>query len=128
MRVSRRANEPGEFLSSDRSYRPTEMDPTNRSSEQRSRLRIALLVNKIYHLNLPVQLADILSLLNAASTGHNLRSTACGLFNITRTRMKMGDRTFASAATKIWNELPLDIRESVRQSVFKDKVVKHYLL
>jgi hypothetical protein len=98
------------------------------SSEQRSRLRIALLVNKIYHLNLPVQLADILSLLNAASTGHNLRSTACGLFNITRTRTKMGDRTFASAATKIWNELPLDIRESVRQSVFKDKVVKHYLL
>jgi hypothetical protein len=96
-------------------------------SEKRSQLRIALLTHKIHNLNLPKQLAQLVTISGPSSTGRILRSSTHGLLEVVRTRTRMGDRAFATAAPKIWNELPLEIRESNRQTLFKSKVLRYYL-
>jgi hypothetical protein len=97
------------------------------SLEKRSQLRIALLTHKIHNLNLPKQLAQLVTISSPSSNGRILRSSTHGLLEVVRTRTRMGDRTFATAAPKIWNALPIEIRDSIRQTLFKSKVLKHYL-
>ena len=43
-----------------------------------------------------------------------------------KTNNKWGDRAFANVAPKLWNTLPLEIRQSSSVEIFKKKL-KHHL-
>ena len=60
------------------------------------------------------------SLLSEYSTGRHLRSSNKGLLSVPRTHHKTyGDRAFAVAAPKLWNTLPIHIKQSDTISNFK---------
>ena len=55
----------------------------------------------------------------------NVELTYCVPFNKRKT---FGDRGFRTAGPKLWNELPLSIRESETLDIFKKKLKIHYIL
>ena len=56
----------------------------------------------------------------------NLRSGSQLQLCTPKTNNKWGDRTFANVAPKLWNTLPLEIRQSSSVEIFKKKL-KHHL-
>jgi hypothetical protein len=93
---------------------------------KRPSFRIALLVHKAYKLKMPNNLAQLIKP-RSSSTIRNLRSSTDGSLSVIRTSSRLGDRAFSAVAPKIWNDLPLDIRELVYHTTFKCKVLTHYL-
>ena len=56
-----------------------------------------------------------------------LRSADQLLLTVPYTRLKLrGDRAFAAAAPKLWNELPLNIRQASSFPVFKSLLKTHF--
>ena len=45
-----------------------------------------------------------------------------------KTIITLGDRAFACAAPKLWNNLPLEIRKSPSLNVFKSKLKAHLFI
>ena len=56
-----------------------------------------------------------------------LRSGNMELLQESRSNRTWGDRSFAIAAPRLWNELPLNIRTAKNVTVFK-KLLKTYLM
>ena len=66
-------------------------------------------------------------LVNHYVPSRSLRSTSQGLLTVPRsTTSTYGDRTFSIAAPRLWNTLPLMIRNAQSVSVFK-RLLKTYL-
>ena len=42
-----------------------------------------------------------------------------------KTKITIGDRAFACAAPKLWNNLPLEVRKSSSVNIFKSKLKAH---
>ncbi|OCT74968.1 hypothetical protein XELAEV_18033956mg [Xenopus laevis] len=62
----------------------------------------------------------ILELLTDHNDDRLLRSSSQGLLKIPRTRLKgKGDCAFAAYAPRLWNNLPLDIRQASSVDIFK---------
>ena len=56
---------------------------------------------------------------------HNLRSSQDNLLlqiPSHRSKITLGDRAFACAAPKVWNDLPLVIRKSSSSTIFKSRL------
>ena len=97
--------------------------------ESRIIFKILLLVYKSLNNLAP---AYINSLLKNCKPSRNLRSVDQGVLTIPRSNQRTyGDRAFSVAAPKLWNALPLDIRNSGSITLFKCKLKtffkKHYL-
>jgi hypothetical protein len=61
--------------------------------------------------------------------GYNLRSNNNGFClqpPRARTKKTLGDRAFLTAAPKIWNELPYDVRNEGSYSKFKSLLKTHF--
>ena len=85
--------------------------------------KIALLVYKALNGSAPI--SALLSPKSASK--YDLRSDDQDLLQVPATKLKtVGDRAFTSAAPRIWNTLPLEIRQSENISIFK-KQLKTFL-
>ena len=91
---------------------------------ERIHYKIAVITfNELYE-NGPSYLRDLLIPLN---NERSLRSASKNLLAIPKTRLKTaGDRAFVSTAPKIWNDLPINLRNSENISTFK-RELKTYL-
>uniref|UniRef100_A0A8C6PWD8 Reverse transcriptase domain-containing protein n=1 Tax=Nothobranchius furzeri TaxID=105023 RepID=A0A8C6PWD8_NOTFU len=90
----------------------------------RIRFKILLLVFKTLNGLAPPYLV---SLLQPHTPARSLRSENLMLLSVPRTRLKTrGDRAFAVAAPKLWNELPLSIRASTSVAVFKARLETYF--
>ena len=59
---------------------------------------------------------------------HNLRSSQDALLlqiPSHKTKITLGDRAFACAAPKAWNNLPQEIRKSASLNIFKSRLKAH---
>ena len=87
--------------------------------------KIALLVYKALNGSAPSYISALLSPKSASK--YDLRSDDQNLLQVPATKLKtVGDRAFTSAAPRIWNTLPLEIRQSENISIFK-KQLKTFL-
>ena len=88
--------------------------------ESRIIFKILLLVYKSLNNLAP---AYINSLLKNYKPSRNLRSVDQGLLTVPKSNQRTyGDRAFSVAAPKLWNPLPLDIRNSGSIALFKCKL------
>uniref|UniRef100_A0A3P9D180 Uncharacterized protein n=1 Tax=Maylandia zebra TaxID=106582 RepID=A0A3P9D180_9CICH len=89
----------------------------------RIHFKILLFTFKTLHGLAPSYLSE---LLQPYTPTRSLRSADQLLLKIPRTGRKLrGDRAFAVAAPKLWNELPLEIRQATSLSVFKSLLKTH---
>ena len=80
--------------------------------------KIALLVYKALNGSAYSYISALLSPKSASK--YDLRSDDQDLLQVPATKLKtVGDRAFISAAPRIWNTLPLEIRQSENISIFK---------
>ena len=92
--------------------------------EDRVTFKILLTAYKVRHGIAPKYICDLLS---DYLPERNLRSASQLLFKPgPRTKTRYGDRAFAVAAPRLWNNLPLDIREAATISSFKRKLKTHF--
>uniref|UniRef100_A0A3Q3IT75 Reverse transcriptase domain-containing protein n=1 Tax=Monopterus albus TaxID=43700 RepID=A0A3Q3IT75_MONAL len=85
--------------------------------------KILLFVFKSLHGSAPSYLTD---LLHWHTPTRSLRSANQFLLSVPRTKRKLrGDRAFAVAGPKLWNDLPLSIRQASALSVFKSLLKTH---
>lgn len=91
--------------------------------EQRIKYKILLLVFKCLHNKAPVYLS---SLLTIYTPPRSLRSVGQQLLHIPPSHKKYGDRSFTVSGPKLWNSLPIVIRNSPSLSCFKTSI-KTYL-
>ncbi len=57
----------------------------------------------------------------------DLHSSETGLLTVPLTRLRsMGDRAFSSLAPKLWNSLPIEIRQAKTLSTFKSRLKTHF--
>lgn len=86
--------------------------------------KILLFVFKCLHGLAPPYLSD---LLHPYAPSRSLRSADLSLLTVPKTKRKLrGDRAFSVAAPKLWNDLPLYIRQAESLSAFKSSL-KTYL-
>ena len=79
--------------------------------------KILLLTHNCIHGHAPAYLKELITL---QSTTRTLRSSNTLLLQIPSTRLStMGDRAFCSAAPRLWNSLPLQLRAIQRLDSFK---------
>ncbi len=90
----------------------------------RIKFKIILFVFKSLNGLAPPYISE---LLHPYMPTHSLRSADQLLLNVPKTKRKLrGDRAFAVAAPKLWNDLPLPIRQVSSLSLFKS-TLKTYL-
>ena len=92
--------------------------------EKRIIYKILILTYRCLHESTPIYLAD---LLHPHQPSRSLRSSELSLLRVPKSRTKTyGDRAFQNAAPKLWNKLPLLIRQAKSFSCFKSQI-KCYL-
>ena len=91
----------------------------------RSRIKYKILVTtyRALHNEAPAYISEMLSPYIPPRT---LRSTNTSLLTVPTTHTKHGDRAFSCAAPRLWNELPISIKNCPSTSTFKQSV-KTYL-
>ena len=89
---------------------------------QRIHYKVNLLTIKSLHGLAPQYLCD---LLHKYQPARSLRSENASLLVVPKTRVKIGERSFAVAAPKLWNELPRHMREIDNLSQYKSSLKTH---
>ena len=59
--------------------------------------------------------------------GRNTRAAAQNKLTVRHVRNKFDGKTFLNSATKVWNDLPIDLRASESLVTFKTKAKSHFL-
>ncbi len=86
--------------------------------------KILMLTYKALHGLAPQYLSALLTLYTPKRL---LRSSQAGLLVVPQTRLRsVGDRAFSSYAPRLWNALPLQIREAQNLSIFKSYLKTHF--
>ena len=97
--------------------------------KERILYKISCLIFKCIHGNAPRYLQKLIQLYNTIIVTENrprLRSSKdTTRLVVPRSKRKAGDNSFVVAAPLIWNGLPVDLRESVSEPVFKRKLKAH---
>ena len=104
--------------------------PFHRTVRQRISFKILLIVYKALLGQTPSYISELLKFKSNEHT-HNLRSSLDTLLlqiPSYKTKITLGDRAFACAAPKLWNNLPLEIRKSPSVNVFKSKLKAHLFI
>ena len=94
---------------------------------QRITFKILLIVFKALNGQAPSYILELLTF-KSNSHSHNLRSSNDTLLlkmPTYKTKVTLGDRAFSCAAPRIWNNLPLTIRNSQSVTSFKTKLKTH---
>ena len=92
-------------------------------AQQRIIFKNVLMVIKALNGQAPSYTSD---LLHPHPAPRSLRSSNRGLHHIPRSRLKLkGDRAFAVAALRSWNQLPPDIRDAPSIYAFKSRLKTH---
>ena len=88
--------------------------------------KILLLTFKCIYGLAPTYLSDLISI--KSNSLYNLRSTGKLLLNHPKGKMltTLGARSFSAAAPKLWNELPVELRQATSLNSFKSRL-KTYL-
>ncbi|PFX29714.1 putative RNA-directed DNA polymerase from transposon X-element [Stylophora pistillata] len=90
----------------------------------RVHFKLLLLIYKALNNQGPLYIKEYLQ--PHSVKGHQLRSCDQGLLKVPRTNFKtFGDRAFARSGPFLWNELPLEIRNSPSVTIFKSKLKTH---
>lgn len=91
--------------------------------DQRYVYKILLIVYKCLNGKGPMYLCDKLQLYQPS---RNLRSGSNYLLVVPKTRCStLGDRAFSAVAPRMWNQLPMDIRQSKSVDAFKNSLKTH---
>jgi len=91
---------------------------------QRIIFKLMLIVHKALNGKAPHYISE---LLQVYTPSRNLRSSSMLLLIEPKSRHSWGDRSFSSAAPRIWNSLPLNLRSCVCTAKFKS-LLKTYLM
>ena len=97
---------------------------------QRISFKILLIVYKALIGQAPGYITELLKIKSHKHT-HNLRCSQDTLLLQTpscKTKLTLGDRAFACAAPKLWNNLPLEIRKSPSLNNFKSKLKAYFFI
>ena len=88
--------------------------------------KIAMLAHKCIYGNAPEYLRGLVKV--KRTSRYNLRSDGGMLLEdySARSKKTLGDRAFKTAAPKIWNILPEDIRMQDNYNIFKGQLKTHY--
>ncbi len=87
----------------------------------RIQFKILLIVFKALNGQAPSYISDLISFKSKP-----LRSANKALLYVPRSRLQFkGDRAFAVAAPRLWNQLPPDIKSAPSISVFKSRLKTH---
>ncbi len=90
----------------------------------RIQFKILLIVFKALNGHAPSYISNLIHL---HSTPRSLRSANKALLHVPRSRLKLkGDRAFAVAAPRLWNQLPPDIRSASSLFIFKSRLKTHF--
>ncbi len=91
----------------------------------RIQFKMLLIVFKALNRQAPSYISDRISF-KSTSNLSPLRSANKALLYVPRSRLKFkGDRAFAVAAPRLWNQLPPDIKSAPSISVFKSRLKTH---
>ena len=85
--------------------------------------KILLIVYKCLHGEGP---SYLVSLLKRYYQTYSLRSSNQNLLEETLTRRKFGDRAFSVAGPKLWNTLPIELKNSKSVDIFKKSLKTYY--
>jgi hypothetical protein len=88
----------------------------------RVQFKLLTLTYKALHGEGPVYIKDMLTPYNPSRT---LRSDSRLLLEVPRSRTKAGDRAFSVASPKLWNSLPLALRQATSTDAFKGQLKTH---
>jgi hypothetical protein len=97
--------------------------------EYRIQFKILVISYKAIHRLAPEYLRDLISLQSVSARNKSLRSASADkllLMEVRSRSVTYGDRAFAVAAPKIWNALPLEIRQAPSLTSFKTKLKTHF--
>ncbi len=87
-------------------------------------LKMLMLTYKALHGLAPQYLPELLI---PYTPTRDLRLSETGLLTVPLTRLRlMGDRAFSSLAPKLWNSLPIEIRQAKTLSTFKSRLKTHF--
>jgi len=85
---------------------------------------------EIFHLSTTIVDAALKPHLSSVLTPHqpqrSLRSVNQNLLSVPRCNSSFGQRSFSHCATKIWNDIPLSVRQSPSLDSFKHNLKTHY--
>jgi len=84
--------------------------------------KVALLVYKVLCGHAPTYLNELVS---TRSIGRNTRSAEAPWLDVVRCSTAIGARGFYSAAQKVWNDLPSEVRLSQTLTIFKSRLKTH---
>ena len=85
--------------------------------------KILLLTFQCIYGLAPTYLSDLISI--RSNSLYNLRSTGKLLLDHPKGKMltTLGARSFSAAAPKLWNELPLELRQATSLNSFKSRLI-----
>ena len=85
--------------------------------------KILMLTYKTLHNQAPDYISELLTLYRPS---HALSSSCQMLLAVPKTKTKLhGDKSFAASAPRLWNALPVGIKNSESLNIFKSKVKTH---
>jgi len=87
------------------------------------RFKLATLTFKALHTGRPPYLSN---LLQHYKPTRSLRSSSSHYLSVPRHNLKFGSRAFRSSAPRVWNSLPVSIRESQSLSTFRRHLKTFY--
>ena len=87
----------------------------------RIEFKIAMVVHKCIYGVSPQYLLDLIKI--KESSQYQLRSYRA--YNAYRTKKTLGDRAFENVAPKVWNRLPLEIRQCQSLNTFKVRLPRY---
>ena len=91
---------------------------------QRFQFKVLLQTFKAWHFKSPDYLFSYFQP-RTQKTNYTLRSDLAITFEVPRSKKHAGDRAFSVAGPRLWNELPINIRNLGSLSVFKGHLKSH---
>jgi hypothetical protein len=93
------------------------------SVSQRAQLRLLTIMFKVTHYGRPKQLTGLVH--SQSRVERTLRSNSMGLFHVQRTISHAGDRAFEAASPRLFNALPLTLRNLTSLEAFINKTTAY---
>ena len=91
--------------------------------EDRIHFKVLCLTWQSLHKSGPSYISDLIKLYNPS---RHLRSSDKLCLNVPKTRTAYGDRAFRHSAPKLWNSIPIPIREQPSLALFQNKLKTYF--
>ena len=87
----------------------------------RIEFKICVLAYRSLNSTAPAYISDMLQPVSSLQRQTNLRSATNSELFVSCTRLRVGERAFSSAAARLWNALPTDIKRAATLLILKKK-------